>query len=114
MLPLTMTECQMLADDVREGRRSHAEVRAAMDVDEWFAGCSIDELCQEDVEIVVRWALREHLAGEFRKLPSEGSDFADFIWNGTSTMTSSSERRRAEGATNRLLDELRAINRGDP
>jgi hypothetical protein len=120
MLPLTIEECRKLADDILEGRRSLVDVRAALDVDEWFAACSTDELCQEDVEIVVRWALREHLAHEFRDLfrdlQPDGSEFPafrDFIYNGTASRTSGSERSRAVAATKRLLDELGAINRQD-
>jgi hypothetical protein len=116
MLPPTEDECDALARDCNDDRRGLADVRKFFDVDEWFAGCSVDDLDAIDVEIVVRWALRQSLAQLLRHVTDNGREpIIDFIHNGEAQQQAPfSERGRAVAATRRLLAELREINAIEP
>lgn len=118
--PPTWEEATALASAVVDGRAGLEEVRSALDVDgSWFARCSIDELDPADVEVVVRWAMRQYvaialngIAIDAMRTAGDGArelevdDMSAFVVIGTPD-----ERGLAEAATRRLLEELRAINR---
>jgi hypothetical protein len=114
--PLTQAEATALEIAVVERKATIDDVRTVLDTDDWFAGCSIDELDPNDVERVVRWVLRREVGAMILMSGTLAShDWGIFpvyeLIRDGEQHACGTDSAYFEKAVRSLLEQLRVINR---
>jgi hypothetical protein len=118
VLPPTWRETLAASREFDGSEAARSRILTMLDADAYFAGCSVDDLDPEDVEVIVRWALREFVLRNLfhGRRPAVDDDPASMAFAAEArgdmpeTKGRQSPRDRAHKSIWRVIDQLRELN----